>query len=72
MITCFGTTPFGIEDDADLGAIGDRLADRVIVHVEADLRARLHQLAGALGKDVAVLADGVLDQRPAAARLPSS
>ena len=58
---------FRIEDDADLGAIGDRLADRVIVHVEADLRAGLHQLAGALGKDVAVLADRVLDQRAAAA-----
>ena len=50
VITCFGTYALRIEHDADLGAIGDRLADRVVVHVEADLRARLHQLARALGK----------------------
>ena len=58
-----------IEDEADLRAIRNRLADRVVVHVEADLRARLHQLAGAVREDVAVLADGVLDERAAGHRL---
>ena len=60
-----GHDAFRIEHDADAGAIDHWLANRVVVHVEADLRARFHQLAGPFRKHVAVLADGVLDERAA-------
>ena len=43
------------------------LADRVVVDVEADLRAGLHQLAGVLAEHVADLADGELAEVAAGA-----
>ncbi len=45
------------------------LAARVVVDVEADLRARLHQLAGIVRKNVAVLPDGIFVQERLGLRL---
>ena len=49
-----------IELQADAGAVGGLDPDRGVVHVELDLRPRLDEAAGAVGEDVAVLAEGVL------------
>mgnify|MGYP003694480227 CR=1 FL=1 len=57
-----------VEDDAELRLIGDLLADRVVVEVELDLRSGLQQAAGALGEQVAVLADRELVEEVAGAR----
>ena len=57
-----------VEVQRDLARVGLRFTNRVVVHVEADLRARFHQPPGALRKDVGVLAHRVLDEELLAAR----
>ena len=59
-----------IELHRHAGTIDRLLPVRVVVNVEAHLRAGLHQLAGAFGKDVAVLADGVLVEERLGLLLP--
>ena len=54
-----------IEHHRHFALIDFLFTDRVIVHVEPDLGAGLHEPAGALREDVAVLADGVLVEEPA-------
>jgi hypothetical protein len=66
-LVCFRRVALRVEVQRDLALIGFRFADRVIVHVEADPGARLHEPAGAFGEDVGVLADGVLDEKLLAA-----
>src|SRR2546426_11001946 len=50
----------GIEDHTDARHVLDRFADRVVMHVEVDLRSLLDQAARALGEDVSILAERVL------------
>ncbi len=63
---------FRVKDERHLALIGHRLADGVIVHVEVDLRAGLDQFAGAIGVDVAILANRIFVERAAATGVPSS
>ena len=51
-----------MKDDAELGSIGDFLADRVVMEVESNLRSRFQEPPRAFGEDVAVLADCELVQ----------
>ncbi len=60
-----GHVALGIKHEADFGPVLDLLADRVVVQVEVDFRAGFDQLPGALRINIAVLADGVFDERPA-------
>ena len=57
---------FRIEPDAQLDAVADFLADRVIVNVPGDLRSGQHQAAGVGPHLVGVLADGPFHEQPVA------
>ena len=52
----------GVELDAHAHAVERRFAVRVVVGLEAELRALLEDLGGAIGEDVGVVAGAVLDQ----------
>ena len=57
-----GHEALGVEPDPHRGRVDELLAHRMVVVVEGEARARLHQLAGVLAEDVADLAHRELGQ----------
>src|SRR5213593_4834797 len=61
----------GVETESNRRAVPNLLTHREVMHVEADLAARLQQFSGVLGECLAALADRILVDEHALVRTGS-